>query len=62
MNTLEILEALRSTSSNNEKLKILKDFKDNLDFEKVLKYTYDKVNYTYGVTPKTGLKPLQGFP
>ena len=56
MNTLEILEALRNTSSNNEKLKILKDFKDNLDFEKVLKYTYDKVNYTYGVTPKTVLE------
>lgn len=56
MNTLEILEALRSTSSNNEKLKILKDFKDNLDFEKILKYTYDKVNYTYGVTPKTVLE------
>lgn len=52
---LEILEKLRNTSSTKEKFNILSDHKDNKDLEKVLKYTYDKVDFTYGVTPKTVL-------
>lgn len=52
---LEILEQLRQTSSTKEKFNILNSFKDNKDLEKVLKYTYDKVDFTYGVTPTTVL-------
>lgn len=52
---LEILEQLRNTSSTKEKFNILLSHKDNKDLEKVLKYTYDKVDFTYGVTPKTVL-------
>lgn len=52
---LEILEKLRNTSSTKEKFNILLSHKDNKDLEKVLKYTYDKVDFTYGVTPTTVL-------
>lgn len=52
---LEILEKLRQTSSTKEKFNILNSHKDNKDLEKVLKYTYDKVDFTYGVTPRTVL-------
>ena len=52
---LEILEQLRNTSSTKEKCNILLSHKDNKDLEKVLKYTYDKVDFTYGVTPSTVL-------
>lgn len=52
---LEILEQLRNTSSTKEKFNILLSHKDNKDLEKVLKYTYDKVDFTYGVTPTTVL-------
>lgn len=52
---LDILEQLRQTSSTKEKFNILLSHKDNKDLEKVLKYTYDKVDFTYGVTPSTVL-------
>ena len=52
---LEILEQLRQTSSTKEKFNILSSYKDNKELEKVLKYTYDKVDFTYGVTSKTVL-------
>ena len=52
---LEILEQLRKTTSTKEKFDILSRYKDNKDLEKVLKYTYDKVDFTYGVTPTTVL-------
>lgn len=52
---LDILEQLRNTSSTKEKFNILLSHKDNKDLEKVLKYTYDKVDFTYGVTPTTVL-------
>lgn len=52
---LDILEQLRQTSSTKEKFNILNSHKDNKDLEKVLKYTYDKVDFTYGVTPRTVL-------
>lgn len=52
---LDILEQLRQTSSTKEKFNILSSFKDNKDLEKLLKYTYDKVDFTYGVTPSTVL-------
>ena len=52
---LEILEQLRNTTSTKEKFNILLSHKDNEDLKKVLKYTYDKVDFTYGVTSKTVL-------
>lgn len=55
MNTLEILEALRNTTSTKEKANILTQFKFDVDLEKILKYTYDKVDYTFGVTSRTVL-------
>ena len=55
MNTLEILEALRNTTSTKEKANILTQFKFDADLEKILKYTYDKVDFTYGVTSRTVL-------
>lgn len=55
MNTLEILEALRNTTSTKEKANILNQFKFDTDLEKILKYTYDKVDFTYGVTSRTVL-------
>lgn len=54
--TFAILAALRNTSSTKEKAVILTRNKDNADLVRVLKYTYDKVNFTYGVTPKTVLE------
>lgn len=58
MNTLEILEALRNTTSTKEKANILTQFKFDADLEKILKYTYDKVDFTYGVTSRTVLDAL----
>lgn len=49
----EILNDLRSTTSTKEKTKILEANKNNVSLVQVLKYAYDKVSYTYGVTPKT---------
>lgn len=56
MTEIEILKQLRNTSSSKEKLAILKYHKDNHDFVKLLKYTYDKITYTYGITTETMLK------
>ncbi len=50
---LNILEQLRATNSSNEKLAILKENKDNLKLQNILKMTYDKVSYNYYITPKT---------
>ena len=41
------------TFSSNEKLAILKENKDNLKLQNILKMTYDKVSYNYYITPKT---------
>lgn len=50
-----ILRQLRETSSTKEKFNILLNNKDNECLKTVLKYTYDKVTYTYGVTSRTVL-------
>lgn len=47
---LEIIEKIKSTSSTKEKAKILTENKDNEYLKKVLKYAYDTVTYTYGVS------------
>lgn len=48
-----IFEMLRSTSSMNEKLAILKSYNSDDDLKKILKYAYDKVTYTYGISPQS---------
>ena len=50
MNIFEIIKALQNTSSVNEKLKIMKANKDDDFLKVILKYTYDRITYTYGVT------------
>lgn len=50
MDVLKILSALRNTNSTNEKIFILKQNKDNNDLKEILKYTYDHVTYTYGIS------------
>lgn len=47
------LEALNESNSSKFKLDTLKAFKDDAEFQKVFKYTYDKVDYVFGVSVKT---------
>lgn len=54
----EIIKQLESTSSSNEKIKIIKKNKDNELFKKVLIYTYDK-NLKFKVSKKS-IKPRDG--
>ena len=54
----EIIKQLESTSSSNEKIKIMKKNKDNELFKKVLIYTYDK-NLKFKVSKKS-IKPRDG--
>ena len=48
----EIINELNENNSTNYKLDVLKKHKDNELLKRVLKMTYDKVAYTYGVTMK----------
>jgi len=48
----EIIEELNKSNSSNYKLEVLKKYKDNNLFKRVLKMTYDKVQYTYGISMK----------
>jgi hypothetical protein len=57
----EILQELNQENGSNYKLEVLKKYKDNELFTRVLAMTYDKVKYTYGITmrninytPETG--------
>lgn len=45
----DILSQLGQTSSSLEKIKILKENKDNKNFQKVLNWTYDTINTNYYV-------------
>ena len=58
MEVKEIIKQLESTSSSNEKIKIIKKNKDNELFKKVLIYTYDK-NLKFKVSKKS-IKPRDG--
>jgi len=55
MNT--IINELNLDNGSNYKMDVLKKYKDNELLQKVLKMTYDKVIYTYGVSTKTITKP-----
>lgn len=48
----QILAELNENNSTNYKLETLKKYKDNELLQRVLKMTYDKVAYTYGITMK----------
>lgn len=48
----EILDELNLENGSNYKLEVLKKHKDNELLKRVLKMTYDKVTYTYGITMK----------
>jgi hypothetical protein len=45
-----ILAELNESNSSNHKLEVLKKYSDNELLKQILKMTYDKVAYTYGVT------------
>jgi hypothetical protein len=45
-----ILEEINENNSTNHKLEVLKKYKDNAFFKRVLQLTYDKVAFTYGVS------------
>ena len=52
---LEVLNLLKNTNSSKEKLLILSNNKNNQELFNILKYTYDRIDYTYGVTSETVL-------
>lgn len=45
----EILKELNESNSSNYKLEVLKKYKDNELLKRVLKMTFDKVTYNYGI-------------
>ena len=48
----DIIKEINENNSTNYKKEILKKYKNNDLFKRVLKMTYDKVQYTYGITMK----------
>jgi hypothetical protein len=56
MEIINILNELKSTNSTKEKQNILKNNIGNETLFKVLKYAYDNITYTYGITSETMLK------
>lgn len=54
MNTVyEIVERLKSDNGSNFKMDVLRENSDNELLQRVLKMTYDKATFTYGITTKT---------
>lgn len=47
---IEILNELKNTTSTKEKFNILSKNKENESLKRILKYAYDSVSYTYGVS------------
>ena len=56
MEIINILNELKATNSTKEKQNILKNNIGNETLFKVLKYAYDNITYTYGITSETMLK------
>ena len=52
-----IIQELNENNSSNYKLEVLKKYQDNELLKRVLKMTYDKVQYNYYVTMKNVKKP-----
>ncbi len=59
MKIKEIINELNQSNSANYKLDVLKKYQDNELLKRVLKMTYDRVVYTYGVTMKNVKVPDQ---
>jgi len=53
MKIYEIIKELNKENGSNYKIAVLEKYKENKTLQKVLKYTYDRVSYTYGVSVKT---------
>jgi len=49
---LTLINELNKNNSTNYKIEVLEKHKENTLFKKVVKMTYDKVAYTYGITMK----------
>jgi len=47
-----ILQELNQSNSTNYKIDTLRKYKDNKNLQRLLKMTYDKVAFTYGITMK----------
>ena len=56
-----ILEELRSNNGSKHKMQVLKDNKDNMLLQRLLKMTYDRVDHTYGITMKSIALPYDRF-
>lgn len=52
MSIKEIVNELNESNSSNYKLEVLEKYSDNELLKRVLKMTYDKVSYNYGITLK----------
>lgn len=48
----DIINELNENNSTNYKIEVLKKHKDNKLLQRVLKMTYDKAIYSYGITMK----------
>ena len=51
----DIIEELNASNSSNHKIATLKKYKDSDILRRLLKMTYDKVEYTYGLSAKRWL-------
>ena len=52
---IDILKQLRETTSTKVKEGILKNNSNNEDLKKILKFAYDHISYTYGVSSRSFL-------
>lgn len=49
----EIIQELQADNGSNYKMDVLRKHKDNKLLQRILKMTYDKVDYTFGIRPST---------
>ena len=54
---INIINELNLENGSNHKMAVLKKHKDNSLLKRLLKMTYDKVDYTYGITMKNIIAP-----
>lgn len=57
MTPTQIIHELNQDNSTNYKLEILRKYSDDVLFTRILKMTYDKVAFTYGITLKNIIQP-----
>ena len=54
---INIIDEINADNGSNYKMDVLRKYKDNKTLQRVLKMTYDKVAFTYGVTMKNVTEP-----